>query len=531
MARSSLATTLKDSMSKAGAPHMMVDALAGTGKTTTNLGGIANLLGFTPEIEPSVQQKAIWEVMAYHKDEIKTIHCAAFNRAIADTLSARIANMGLPSIVTASTMHGMGNRIITRTFGKVKLIEYRVRNIVSELLDVDIYKMRREHMPLLQGVESLVGLCKANLIDPDHPDKLDDLAAYYDLELDPKVIGRIFEMVPKVIERCKDVPKDGGIDYADMVWLPIALNLPAPKYSLLLVDEAQDLNMVQQELTFRYGIRLGYTGDPHQAIYGWAGADCDAMPRMGRRLMETASKCEHLPLTVTYRCGKAIVKEAQKIVPKYEAHDSNCDGKIHHRNMEYKKAKTVEQDASNYRSHVMSGDMVMCRVNAPLVSECFRFIKAGRRANIQGRKIGAGLLSMVDKSRATSVPELVKWLSIWLQSETDKEQAKRNPSEARIMNLGDKYDCMMCFTEDVGSVPEVKDKINKIFTDNKDEESIILSSIHKAKGLEANRTFLIINKQAPLPHPMAKTAWAKEQERNLLYVAITRAKEELTYVS
>jgi superfamily I DNA/RNA helicase len=33
-----------------------------------------------------------------------------------------------------------------------------------------------------------------------------------------------------------------------------------------------------------------------------------------------------------------------------------------------------------------------------------------------------------------------------------------------------------------------------------------------------------------MPHPKAKEAWEKEQERNLLYVAITRARKELWWV-
>ena len=43
--------------------------------------------------------------------------------------------------------------------------------------------------------------------------------------------------------------------------------------------------------------------------------------------------------------------------------------------------------------------------------------------------------------------------------------------------------------------------------------------------------FILVPKEAPMPHPMAKTQWEKEQEMNILYVAITRAREELIWVS
>jgi len=70
-----------------------------------------------------------------------------------------------------------------------------------------------------------------------------------------------------------------------------------------------------------------------------------------------------------------------------------------------------------------------------------------------------------------------------------------------------------------------------VFTDSLDTVGIKLSSIHKAKGLEAHRVFFLRPKGGECPHPMAKTGWQRGQEQNLLYVAITRAIEELVYVS
>jgi superfamily I DNA/RNA helicase len=59
-------------------------------------------------------------------------------------------------------------------------------------------------------------------------------------------------------------------------------------------------------------------------------------------------------------------------------------------------------------------------------------------------------------------------------------------------------------------------------------EGTLLSSIHRAKGLEAKRVFIL--RSDLLPHPMAKSEWAKGQEKNLSYVAKTRAIETLVYV-
>lgn len=262
-----------------------------------------------------------------------------------------------------------------------------------------------------------------------------------------------------------------------------------------------------------------------QAIYGFAGADAESMSRMARELEATTVGCVTLPLTVTRRCGKAIVEEAKRIVPNFEAFETNGEGKVS-RAVFSAKGTTAE----TYHKLVNDGDMVLCRVNAPLVSECFRFLKAGRKAIIRGRDIGQGLISTVKKMKADNVADLIGKLSDWLHSEVTKENAKRNPSESKIIGLQDRFDCLTCFAESATTVDGVIAKIESVFSDT-NGSGIVLSSVHKAKGLEADRVFLLQPEKATIPHPMARTKWQVEQEWNLLYVATTRAKNELVYVS
>jgi superfamily I DNA/RNA helicase len=56
----------------------------------------------------------------------------------------------------------------------------------------------------------------------------------------------------------------------------------------------------------------------------------------------------------------------------------------------------------------------------------------------------------------------------------------------------------------------------------------MLSTIHKAKGLENDRIFFLCPEL--IPSKYATQPWQYEQEANLKYVAITRAKQELIYV-
>lgn len=506
------------------APHLIVRARAGTGKTTTLVHGVRRVLGLPSDLIPSPQQEAVWIAMEQSKGKIKNgIGFCAFNKSIATELQQR-----LPQGCEAATLHSLGFKAVKGAFGKVVSVnQYRVSNIISELLQQDVYAIRKEKPVFLRVTEKLVSLCKMNLMEPT-TENLVNLISYHDIDTDEcSNMNEVYETVPLVLERCKDVRKDNSIDYDDMIWLPVILGLPTMKYGMLLVDEFQDLNRCQQALARMYGDRIIGCGDDRQAIYGFAGADAQSMSRMAEELGATARGCQVLPLTVTRRCGKEIVRKAQEIVPDFEAHDSNPEGIVSSAKYPSKSVKVED----SFMGRTADGDMVLCRCNAPLVSTCFKFLRIGRKAQIQGRDIGQGLISTIKKLKAVSVADLQKRLDLWLQLEQGKENAKRNPSEDKLIAMQDRYDCLCMFMEGTASVDEVIRKIESVFTDNKTNPGVKLASIHKAKGLEADRVFLLQLKKASVPHPMAKTEHAREQEWNLLYVATTRAIHEFVIVT
>ncbi len=547
------------------APHVIVQARAGTGKTTTLIEGLKALKGLPTTITPSPQQAAVWDALLLSKDSAKTVCFVAFNKSIAEELQRRV-----PAGCDAMTMHSLGYRAVTKQFGRCEVTSYRVPDLIAEELEVDGRELRRTNPVLLKATEDLVGLCKVNLVGHNLVERvpgkvrpgsyvdrqlknyweesLDQLCSHFDVEVNGQR-DRVYALVPRILERCKDVR--GKVDFNDMIWLPIALNLPVTRYDLLLTDESQDLNRCQQALAKKAGRRLVFVGDDRQAIYGFAGADNQSLSRLRSELEETDRGCVVLPLTVTRRCGKAIVEEAKRIVPDFEAHESNGEGTISTALFSTKSknpsgnywlggesaARQTETRpvAETYRPLVRDGDFLLCRVNAPLVSECFRFLREGRKATIQGRDVGAGLTSLVKKltkdDPTVRATDLVKRLEIWHDAEVEKEGAKKDPSEGKIIALGDKRDCLVCFCEDVRTAGDALKKIEEIFTDNKQSPGVRLSSIHRAKGLESDRVFFLMPERAECPHPMAKSGWQIEQEMNLLYVGVTRARKELVYVS
>lgn len=476
---------------------------------------------------PSPQQAAVWDAVCKSPRD-SSVTFVAFNKSIATELQRRV-----PAGCAASTMHSLGFRAVLNAFGRLEPTEWAGVDLIAEQLGTDARTLRRDRPVVLKATDALVGLCKMNLVDPT-PDELDRLAGHYDVELD-RFRTEVFNLVPAVLKAARD-PR-GRITYDDMIWLPVALGLPVPQADLLLCDEWQDANRCMRAMARAAGRRLVMVGDPAQSIYGFCGADAESMDRTKRELGATAQGCEHLPLTVTRRCGKAIVREARRWVPDFEAHETNPEGLISDARYPWRQRADGGTEAlpwdQTYAARCAPGDMVLCRTNAPLVKNMFAFVRRGIKANIQGRDVGSGLTSLVEKltgGGCLPVPALVGKLSDWLDAEQAKEQAKRNPSEARLTALADKHDCVLAFCDGAADSAAVMEKIGAVFTDDKAASGVRLSSIHRAKGLEADRVFWLRPPEARMREDRMQS-WEIQQERNLDYVATTRAVSELVRVS
>jgi DNA helicase II / ATP-dependent DNA helicase PcrA len=71
------------------------------------------------------------------------------------------------------------------------------------------------------------------------------------------------------------------------------------------------------------GGRCISVGDENQACYGFTGADADAMD-----LVAQDWNAVRMPLSINYRCSKAVVRHAQTMVPEIEARDQAPEGSI-----------------------------------------------------------------------------------------------------------------------------------------------------------------------------------------------------------
>jgi DNA helicase-2/ATP-dependent DNA helicase PcrA len=478
---------------RTGRGNLVVRARAGTGKTTT----ILEAVGQAPE---------------------NKILLAAFNTRIARELEEKLGGWKFGAPVEAKTLNGLGFQFVKYAWGKDvqpdDSVEMdRVRQACGAQVSDGIEPMV---LKLVSRVKNAAPFAGAGQI-ADLADTM-DLLPSQEQEEDGWPLERIVQAVVTVLNASKTARADRKISFDDQVWLPVVLRMARPWYQMVVIDEAQDMNATQlllaQAACKRTG-RIAVVGDDRQAIYGFRGADSGAIDRLKAEL-----KAVELGLTITYRCAKAIVAKAQALVPDYCAADSAPEGLI----------DSLQYDA--LVTQAKPGDFVLSRKNAPLMSTCLRLLRAGIPARVEGRDIGKGLAGTIKKFRARSVPDFLKRLAAWQKKETARITAKGKDVEAKIQVIDDQFETLAALADGAANVEEIVERCFKLFEDSIEmvngkpvknrKPAVVCSSVHKAKGLEADRVFILVD---------AMSKRKDQEELNIEYVAITRAKSHLTLVS
>ena len=467
-----------------GSGSCILEAVAGSGKTTTLIEALRLMKG--------------------------TIFFGAYNKKIAVEIENRAPKRDGLFI---STMHAAGFKAWRRVAPRVKVDDNKCRNIFR-----DACSRHPEYAPFEGPVLDLVSYAKQAALGVIAPvgDKAVwlKLIDHFDIETaenDDLVIALAKATLKKSIETDAAV-----IDFNDMIYAPLVHKVRAYEHDWVLIDEAQDTNAARRALALlmlKRGGRLVAVGDRHQAIYGFTGADADALDLLG-----SAVSAAPMPLTVSYRCPKTVIAHAKTYVNHIEAHESAIDGVV--RNM---------LDAEKLIDVAKPGDAILCRFNAPIIKVAYGFIAAGVPAKVEGREIGTGLKALARRWKIKSYTALLDNLDKYLERETAKFRAKEQ--ESRAAAVEDKVQCLKVIVERVAkidpkpsnAVERVCTEIDTIFGDNVGAECVLLSTIHKSKGREWNRVIWLQTG----PSKWARKDWELQQETNLCYVATTRAKQEL----
>lgn len=480
-----------------GTGNLVVRARAGCGKTTT--------------IEEAVKR-----YLQAHSGRRVTV--CAFGKDIQLELQARFAGHA----VTVKTLHSIGLANVKRfwpdvavSFGNEReqaLAEAACGPIAPDAIKKLVAKLctkGRLCAPHATELGQLTDVLYAFECDPDEGWEQDGYGVEY---VESKALEAM-ELAASV--------KPREIDGADMLFLPVRNGWLRRSEDLVVADEAQDMNACQLEIAQGIckraddGGRLSVVGDDRQAIFGFAGADAGSLDRL-----KAAYDATELPLNTTYRCGTSIVAEAQRFVADFLAGPQNPEGLV-----SYTTREKLTAEAG-------PGDFILSRVNAPLVSVAMGLLRAGKRTKIAGRDIGKGLVTLTRKMKAGSVPDFMRKVEGWRQRESQRLEAKfkgkgdlnQNAAYmARLDAIQDQAEMLQSLADGARNVEEVVDRIEALFADDGlgDAGLIVCSSVHKAKGRERERVFVLSDTLRP---------GSNLEEDNICYVAITRAKSALVYV-
>ena len=457
--------------------NAVVEAVAGSGKTTTAV-------------------QSMKHVPAY-----MDILFAAFNKSIVEELEKRV-----PDGVTVKTMHSLGWSAMKRHYGgDIQLVERKSFSHAEKLF----YKMRREkwYWGYLHNLIKLADIVRQNV-------EFDETTIEEAMEKHGVSILTGEEPL-HVMQLIKSMCSDLDVfDFTDMIFFPaINPSIRLPKFDFVFIDELQDLNRAQQvmiESMLNKKSRFIGVGDSRQAIYGFRGSDEQSFTRF-RNMPNTSG----LPLSICYRCGKAIVEEAKLIVPQIQWYPFQEDGKV----------RTGQID------EITGGDWVICRNTKPLVILAFMLISDGKKAKIKGKEIGENIISLLQSTgvnlQSVALRILKSKRDQLLLQYRDHYKMEKPELHPKVISLEENIGVIeFLFDKMGGDVRRVIKFLQETFSD--DHADIMLSTIHKAKGLENDRVFFL--RPDLIPSRYAINTWQKEQEENLRYVAITRAKKELVYV-
>ena len=498
------------------------------------------------EYEPSQYQKAIFDYIQHEKGNLvveaaagsgktytlvkalslipqdKRVLMTAFNKDIVKELTKKVKEF--PN-VEVRTLHGLGMILTTRGLGigGMKPEGYKYTQLIynhwQDLTKTNINKLSRNaRKSFVENTKKLVDFGRFYLATTRS--EMIELMIKYDI---PCVADEVDVALKVMAIGGKNLD---SIDYTDMIWMPhiYDLHLQECEYDFIMVDECQDLNVAERNLVLRClkeGGRLIAVGDSNQCIYGFSGSDPDSF-----RAIQSIPNTVSMPLSISYRCPESVVKFAQNLVPSIEAKQGAEEGVI---------LDCVSID------DVHDGDMVLCRNNAPLLQVYCKLLEQGKRAYIRGSDVGKNLQNIVIGTHKDYLYTNLKRDGVFIRLYEDLFNSRKAIMERYGISQEDamKHETIQAKLDmiralevlgaDLTTTEELTKKIEDIFPKNDKGEGIMLSTVHKAKGLEADNVFIAC--ASLMPSKSALDEWQVQQERNLMYVAYTRAKKVLGFLN
>lgn len=479
-----------------GKGSCILSAVAGAGKTTTILEAAKQMPG----------------------------QCAlvAYNKKIAEEIKDRLVKMGVDwKKAQAGTVHSFGFNAYRKAFPNVKVDDHKVVNLIDDNCD----EAMRAYS---QTIAKLVSLAKQRALGVAPNRNLQNIDQWID-------IWDHFDLLSNVDDD-REVPQDAiirtaieilqksnrqtsVIDFDDMIYLPLVHSVRMWQFDNVFVDEAQDTNPARRALVrvmVKKGGRVIAVGDQKQTIYGFTGTDNDSLDQI-----RADFNAQTLPLSVSFRCAKEVIKFAQQWNTEIQHHEKAAEGSV----------SSINLNQIFARNDLNETSAILCRNTKPLVELAFSMIRKRIACKVEGRDIAENLKKLVTRWKIKTINALEEKLDQYMDRERTKLLARKQ--EAKMQVIEDTVETIkviidQCRTENKTQIQDVVDYIDGLFADNV-QGILTLSTGHKAKGREWENVFWL-DRAGTCPSKWARQQWQKDQEINLCYVIATRAKINLIEV-
>lgn len=442
----------------------------------------------------------------------------AFNKSVKEEIEGKLTDY--PNC-TVKTVHGLGYSMLCGYLDEQPIVdEFKyntyLRHNLNELSEANL-KTKKEVDEYCDNIIQLLEFSRMNLAQSKN--EITNIANEYSIPIEHDEVMVVLRLLKWGKNNLSTV------DFTDLVWLPYELDVPPKqnRYDWIFNDEAQDYSIAYVKLfnrCFKRGTRFVSCGDEFQSINQFAGASEQAFSTM-----INMPNTQVFDLPMSYRCDKAIIKEANMFVPDIISRPNAGMGLVKH---------------DTRLAELRDGDLGLARTNGIVFKAYTKLIKMGKACYIKGTDDDKNkLLGIVKKYRVGDAlgkefecdglfPRLYDSMI------TERNNLIKNGlddidaiNSQQVQTIYDTISSLKTISEGCETVTDLIDKINKIYS--RSDTGICLSTIHKAKGLEAENVHVFC--RSTMPQKYAKTPSEIQQERNLIYVSITRAKHKLCYVS
>lgn len=344
------------------------------------------------------------------------------------------------------------------------------------------------------------------------------------------------------------------VDWEDVLVLTLGMLRAEPRalahvqqqYRFFTVDEYQDISPLQHELLDTWlgnHSDLCVVGDPNQTIYSFTGATSEFLLNFGSRYPDATV----IQLIRNYRSTQQIVSFANRLTTEstvIEPLRSEGEVGLAPRMLSF---ATVADECSALASAIKtkldqglkpSDIAVLYRVNGQSESLENALTQAGIDYQVRGgerffnrpeiqtaiRAIRAEAVSPTDKPLYQTVSDICRSLGWQTQQPSEKGSAREK---------WESLNSLLAITDELAEGSTIGDFAKELDERQRSQHepvkaAVTLSTMHAAKGLEWDLVFVVGLTEGYLPITYATTEAEVREEQRLLYVALTRARKELT---